>query len=330
MEWASEQARIHIADPLPLRAGVGGTRPRMENDVDRPRVVSAHAGDHALVYALLRSVNQSPAHDDFINWLDEPSYLPVDRLLVKKREQILAHAQVLHRAAWFQGIKLPVAGLRDVVVLPEYERTGCLQMLIHAACEAMHAGGAVISLVRTEQPELLVPYGWSEVRAPGYSRASVGDLLAYLSMHKRRSELAHRSRAATRFAGPFRRRCRPLRVRLWRHVELSALRAVYDESFVNGWGGLCRTDAYWQWLIGRNAHSDLIVAVEGEAPSNDSTADTHIVGYAVTRGSQVLELCCRARVCPRGPAIVGPRLPGSDRARPAYDFTPHIRQRSVA
>jgi hypothetical protein len=78
---------------------------------------------------------------------------------------------------------------------------------------------------------------------------------------------------------------------------------VYDELNETRWGGLCRTDAYWQWLIGRNAHSELIVAVEDAGSAVESEGKPRIVGYAVTRGSQVLELNCK-----RGYARAGPRL----------------------
>jgi predicted acetyltransferase len=269
-----------------------------------PRLVVAHAGDHALIYALLRAVHQAPAHEDFLCWIDEPTYEPSDRLLVKHGEQIVAHAQILHRTASFHGVRLPIAGLQDLAVLPEFVPAGYERMLIQAAEHAMRDGRAVVSLVRTERPEPLLACGWAEVRASGYSRACVGDVLAHLSAQRRHGDataLRDCGRAAA--LGAFQRRSSALEIRRWRHVELRSVRAVYDAAFEERWGALCRTDQYWQWLVGRNAHSDLIVAVESGDEPGASGAETGIVGYAVTHGSQVLELCCLP-----GYARAGPRL----------------------
>src|SRR6185369_3441832 len=93
-----------------------------------------------------------------------------------------------------------------------------------------------------------------------------------------------------------------VQIRLGRHCESQSLRTVYDSVAEQRWGALCRTDAYWQWLVGRKVHSELIVAVESAEPPVDA-AESRIVGYAVVRGSQVLELCCLP-----GYLRVGPRL----------------------
>jgi predicted acetyltransferase len=265
------------------------------------RLSAGHVGDHTLVYSLLRAVNQAPAHDDFISWMDEPSYEPSDRLLVKRGDQLIAHAQLLRRAAWFHGVKLPVAGLRDVAILPEYAHTGCERLLVAAAESAIREDGAVLSLVRTTAPDPLAANGWEPVRIAGYSQANVNDVLAYLiSQCNRHLDVKHAAlevatigRASTK---------RPsLAVRLWRQVELAEVRSVYDATVGESWGTLVRSDPYWQWLVGRMTHGELIVAVVSSEDGAESQADSHIVGYAVIHGSQVLELFC---------------LPGFSRAAP--------------
>jgi GNAT superfamily N-acetyltransferase len=308
MELSSEQARATHGEPRPDAATVASFHSPAEAlfaDIEGPpRLVAAHAGDHALVYSLLRAVYQAPAHEDFNSWIDEPTYEPCDRLLVKHGEQIVAHAQLLHRAAMFHGVKLPVAGIQDLAVLPEYARAGYERLLIYAAEQAMRKTRAVVSLVRTERPEPLVACGWAEVRVPGYSRASVGDVLAHISAQRQHGIGTKRDLVSARTCDVFRRHAPPLAVRLWRHVELHAVRAVYDASAADRWGALCRTDQYWQWLVGRKAHSELIVASEGGDAADDVHAATQIVGYAVTHGSQVLELCCLPGYSRAGPRIL--------------------------
>lgn len=251
-----------------------------------PRLVTGHAGDHALVHALLRAVNQAPSHEDFGTWLDEPSYEPSDRLLVKHGERIVAHVQLLHRTAWFDGVKVPLGSVRDLAMLPEYAHAGYDQLLLSTAERRMRDGQAIASLVRTDRPEPFRAAGWVDVRARGYSQASIGNVLAHLSVQ----------------AAPSQRRPRPLRIRRWRHVEMDAVRAVYTAAAARYWGALYRAEQYWQWLVGRKAHSDLIVAVDGADEWDNLATQSRIVGYAVTHGARVLELCCLpayARAAPR-------------------------------
>ena len=50
-----------------------------------------------------------------------------------------------------------------------------------------------------------------------------------------------------------RRRARRLRIRLWRHVELDAVRDIYRMSAAHGWGAWHRSEPYWRWLVGRTS-----------------------------------------------------------------------------
>jgi predicted acetyltransferase len=90
-----------------------------------------------------------------------------------------------------------------------------------------------------------------------------------------------------------------VRIRSGRHVELDSLRAVYAAASNRYWGTLVRKEPYWQWLVGRKAHTDLMVAVEGENDWHQTARAPHIVGYAVLYRAQILEQC---------------RLPGYSRA----------------
>jgi GNAT superfamily N-acetyltransferase len=242
---------------------------------DAPRLVTGHAGDHRLVHALLRAVQQSPSQEDFATWLDEPSYEPTDRLLVKRGNQIVAHLQLLYRGAWFHGIQIPVGSVQDLAILPEYRRAGYERLLVSAAEQAMHNNQSVVSIVRTDRPDVFRSCGWTEAESQGYSQANVNDVLAHLT-----------AQAAVR-----RRRLRHLRIRLWRHVELDAVRTVYRTSAANLWGSWLRPEPYWRWLVARRAHSEVIVAIDGPDEINNLQSQPNIVGYAVTHGSRVVELC---------------------------------------
>jgi len=248
-------------------------------------VVAAHAGDHALIHTLLRAAHQQPTLHDFVSWLDEPTYSPSDRLLVRKNEHIVAHVQMLHRWAMFEQVKMPCAELQDLAVLPELAPLGYDRWLLEVAQRTLLESRAVISILRTDRREPYLACGWSEARGRGYSCANVGDLLAHLVLPP----------AARK------RRRRGLHIRLWRHVELDAVQAIYRRAVEQFWGAVHRSERYWQWLVGRTAHSELIVAVDGADDWDDFNNESHIVGYAVTHGPQVIELCC---------------LPGYERAAP--------------
>jgi hypothetical protein len=250
------------------------------------RLVSGHAGDHALVHSLLRAANQAPSYEDFLTWLDEPTYEPTDRLLVKHRERIVAHVQLLARTAWFDGVHVPIGGLQDLAVLPEYVQAGYEPLLVSAAEQALCSAQAVVAVVRAARAEPFRTAGWIDARGQGHSEVGIGDLLAHLTAQP----------------APVPRRLRQLRIRRWRHVELDGVRNVYSAAGASQWGALYRAEAYWQWLVGRNAHSDLIVAVDGEDDWEEPETPSRIVGYVVMHGAHVLELFCLpefARTAPR-------------------------------
>lgn len=243
---------------------------------DAARPVQGNAGDHKLVHALLRAANQAPSYEEFLAWLDEPSYEPTDRLLIKLAGQIIAHVQVLGRVAWFSGVKLPVGGIEGLVTLPEYRDVGYERQLLAAAEQAIRNSQAVLAFARTDRRDVLRACGWSEVGRPRYTEANVNEVLARL--------------ASPSVVLPSARRVKPLRIRLWRQVELDALIDVYRRSAADTWGALDRSEAYWRWLVGRKAHDELIVAIHGRDNWDMLETPAHIVGYAVTRGSQVIEL----------------------------------------
>jgi GNAT superfamily N-acetyltransferase len=278
MDWSAEQARAvaaatHAAAPPPaggLRIDVGQT------------------GDHAPVYALLRLLNQAPRHEDFLSGLDEPSYEPSDRLLSRSNQSIVGHVQVLHRSAWFHGVKLPVAGLVDFAVLPEWQSSGHAEQLLKAAESAMSKGDAVVGLVETASRRLFEEEGWRAVAAQGFSQVNVQELLALLTAKTHRSSRIKaddgilRGQVATRAESR-----QPLCARPWRQIERRQVRAMYDAYAATCWGAVARSDSYWHWLIGRHSGYEIDVATDR---SNSDQGMSALAGYAVSQGSRILEI----------------------------------------
>jgi predicted acetyltransferase len=240
------------------------------------RLVTGNVGDHKPVYALLRAANRAPAYESFLAWLDEPSYEPLNRLLVKRDSQLLAHVQVLDRVAWFHGAKIPVGGVDELVTLPEFRTAGYERLLLSTAEQTLRSRRAVVALAGTDQPHVFRGAGWSEAIGQGHTEANVNDVLARLA--QKPAEI------------PTVRRTRPLRIRLWRQVELDTLRHVYRQAMPATWGAIDRSEAYWRWLVNRRAYDELIVAIHGPDDWDVLSAPAHIVGYAITRGSRVVEL----------------------------------------
>lgn len=251
-------------------------------------VSNGNAGEHKLIHALLRAANQSPSLEDFQTWLDEPTYEPADRLLVKHNGQIVAHVQVLDRLAWFGGVRLPIGSVQDLAVLPEYHNAGCERTLLAAAEQALHDRQAIVAFARTDRPDVFRDSGWVEARCQRATQVGVHDILALLSSPQ----------------SPWGRRGRSLTTRLWRQVELDALQNVYRDSVQNGWGAIERAEPYWRWLVNRKAHEQLIVAVHGKDEWSELDAPAHIVGYAVTHASRIVELATLPAFTKAGPRLL--------------------------
>lgn len=112
-------------------------------------VVNARAGDHHDIHALLVSVLHQPSSAEFQAQLDDPFYEPNDRLLVKRGNQIVAHARISNREMHLSGRLLPISSLSDLVVLPEYRGEDCALELVHAAECAMIESGSQMAFLHS-------------------------------------------------------------------------------------------------------------------------------------------------------------------------------------
>lgn len=239
------------------------------------RIVAGNAGDHPLVLQLLVQTHQAPLAEDFQSRLDEPSYEPSDRLLVKRENKLVGHVQVSKQFGWFQQQRCPVARLHDFTSLPEYQTANIDQPLLEVAEELAIREGSIVGVVRTARPEWFEQYGWSCCRGQGHTRANTRAILSHFD-----SQRANR-------------RCREsaVEIRSWRHFQLDSLEQIYRQISPSMWGPLHRSLEAWQWLAGRKAQDQILIAViKPRRKSKGSSHESKVIGYAVVRDSCIVEM----------------------------------------
>jgi predicted N-acetyltransferase YhbS len=241
------------------------------------RVVPARSGDHHAIYRLLASSPHPPNQAEFHAQLEDPSYEPTDRLIVKREQHVLAHALLLRREMHFGRRTLPVLLVRDFVVLPEFHGRGIGSQLLAAVDARLAEESAALALLRTAEPPFFQHRGWHVCLRHSYSTASAREILSCLGAQAElpRSPLCSPPPTWT--------------VRIWRHVELAALIRLHAAHAKGSYGALLRDEACWSWLISRHGFDRIYIAVRGteECQLNDTTP---IVGYAVMQQQRILEL----------------------------------------
>ena len=236
-------------------------------------VVPASAADHPSVYNFLTAVFQGPSRGEFRASLDDPRYQPLDRLVVKRGAEIVAHAHVTRRAMQFGPLRLSVAGLDWLGTLPRFRGQGYGDRLLTAAEQHMTSAGALVGLTWTPIPHFYRRTGWALCGRRFYCRAGARDVVSGLMDR-----------------GLLRRGRKRLNIRPWRRVELGALIRIYNQNFGSAYGPFERTEAYWKWLIHRNAFDQIFVALDGPDLLELEEVHAPIVGYMVTRGERIVEL----------------------------------------
>ncbi len=255
------------------------------------RVVEGRSGDHHAIVRLLVSLFHQPSPAEFQAQIEHPLYEPNDRLLIKRGVQVVGHAQLIKREIHFGPLRLAIASVDDLCLLPEYRGQGCGTQLLAAAERRMVEDGAVLGMLRTGTPSFFQKRGWCVALRHSFSLAGSREILSYLREHEPRTR------------DPLKPHAPPLNIRMWRHVEQAALMRLYTENTRHSYGPLVRNDAYWRWLISRRAYDRIYVAIDGPDKIELDDALTPIVGYAVMKNERILELMT-APQCPRA----GPQL----------------------
>ncbi len=253
---------------------------RAEHSADPFRVEAATTADHHAAEQFLTTVFQSPSPEGFQSLLDDPTYEPCDRLVIRGRNAsaggasvgraLVGHALLSQREMRFGRALLPLGQISWLAAAPECRGRGLGAQLLAEAERRLTADGAVLGAVITSTPRFFHRFGWQTCGRARRSQADARSLLAQLSQPHDRPGSART-------------------IRPWRRVELPALARLYEENTAGAFGPLRRGDDYWAWLITRQAFDQIYVAIDG---SNrvELDDDPGIVGYAVCRGERVLEL----------------------------------------
>ncbi|MCA9234919.1 MAG: GNAT family N-acetyltransferase [Planctomycetales bacterium] len=245
-------------------------------------IVAATPGDHPEALALLAQTQQAQLAEDFQSRLDEPGYSPADRLLIRRRGQLVGHVRSSRHIAWFSGQRIPVGRIDDLALLPEYAAAGYDDALLATAEESAAREGALVLTAFAADAAPFRRRGWSRVRGQGHTRARTRAVLAHLDALQE-----HRRR----------RRRAEAEVRAWRLVDLDAIEQIFARMAPATWGALLRSPETWRWLAGRKVHDAILLALQGgRRNGGDDVADDlptppeQVVGYAVLRDSQVIEM----------------------------------------
>jgi predicted acetyltransferase len=250
------------------------------------------------------SVFHGPSVAEFHAQLDEPSYRPADRLIVKDHDEIVAHVRVSEQSVQLDSMVLPAARFMDLATAPEYRGRGLATALVTTAERAAAEQGALIGLTRTRAPKLFARLGWSVCGRHYYSAAAPRAVLAELGTTA--SCEPEQPEPPALDLGQDRRQS--LAARPLRRIELPALVRLYDQNLVGKFGWPARSEAYWEWLLARGACDRVYIAATMPEPSDLRGLLNSIVGYMFVRQCRIVEVvtaagredaasCLLARAC---------------------------------
>ncbi len=246
-------------------------------------VVAGMAGDHPAIQQFLGSTLPELSGADFQSQLDEPTYEPSDRWLVKHGDRVAAHLRLTAREMRFGAAALPISCVAGLAVSPEFRGRGYASALLDAAERQMRREGAVLGVLHASEPDFYRRRGWVVCGRHSSSAASCHQVLAHLRPHEvpRVRPLAAAPPA-------------PLHIRYLRRVEMAAVIRLHEQHLRGAYGGYTRTDAYWRWLINRRGYERIYVAIEGSPEIELDGTFSAIVGYAATRNARLVELVSAA------------------------------------
>jgi predicted acetyltransferase len=255
-------------------------------EIDSPvgEIMPACAGDHPAIHQFLSNVFKTPIPaTDFNNQLDNPTYEPSNRLLVRYGSIIIAHSRVIDREIQFGDQQIPVSYLTEMGTIPEFRGHGVGTALLGAVEQQMQLNGSTVGVLRTTIPHFYAHLGWSLCTTPVKSVAGAHEILSYLIGQQRQQE-------AERAVNPLNEPLKQLNIRLWRHVEQDALMRIYQLNTGSCYGAHIRTEAAWRWLFNRRAFDQIYVALESSEKIALGASLHSIIGYAVVKTGRVIEL----------------------------------------
>ena len=255
-------------------------------------VSPARSGDHVSTFQLLQHIFHAPSVAEFHASHDAPLYEPSDRLLARINRQLLGHVHIVNRTMHFDSLRLPVAEIHHLGVLPELRGRGLGGRLLHAAETKIVEEGGELAMLRTTEPQFFARRGWIVCGRCCWSTATTRNVLA---------RLADVPPEETSPLAPS--RPRPT-VRLWRQVEQDSIARLHQSNAHGSRGAFERNHEYWRWLVSRHGFERFYVAVEDDRRSAETSGAAKIVGYAAVKGARILEL----QIDPGSPAAAGQLL----------------------
>lgn len=257
---------------------LNGARAVCQNAPTIGAPIAGTVADHSAVASFLNAVFQRPSPEEFASSVDDPFYDPADRILLKHGGTILAHAQLTWRTFHYGKSRWPLCRLNWLGVLPEYREQGLSGALMdEAEIQLREFRPALVELGCKQSPQISRP-GWVAVGRYVFSQAGPRDVLAQIADEEPATNGS--------VLGPQ----KSVSARVWRRFELPDLMRIYRDNVTGTHGPLQRTEAYWRWLLARRAYDQIYVAVETTCGRSSASGKERIVGYAVTRNSQIVEL----------------------------------------
>ncbi len=265
---------------VPMSAA--GTSSYLGSSARRPRhlpsaalpIVPAEGSDHVGVYCFLNSVFDGPCQAEFRASVEEPNYLPSDRLIARDGRRIVGHAQILRRSMRLGTIPVPVAQIDWLATAPKLQGQGLGTRLLRTAGRSMADSGALVGWVCTRSSRLFHRLGWADCGPPTPSCADAHRVL--------------RALIEQGFRLPSRRA--KFHIRPWLLWEVGSLARLYRERIEGLFGAFERSEAYWQWLVERHGFEQLYVAIDGPDLIDMDERKAPVVGYAAIKGMQIVEL----------------------------------------
>lgn len=223
--------------------------------------------DHPEVEELLAEVHSAQAREAFRAALEEPSYEPNDRLLIRCDGRLAGHVLLSPRQLMGSTGSLPASHISWLVTGPEYRRKGLASHLLEAARQQMLARRSVMATAWCQQPQFLAHRGWQP----------------WLQRRFRYDDPRHIvSRLGEADAGP-------VSVRHWRRCEAAALVQLHQGRAMSSWGAFERSETMWQWHTAHNRFDRIYVAVNGPERRRGGPEFEPLLGYLVLRGDCIVE-----------------------------------------
>ncbi len=251
-----------------------------------PSIVPARAGDHPVIHRLLLAAFHGPAPAEFQRQFEQPGYDPADRLLVRHGDTLAAHVRLVRQTIALAGTQLPTVRFMDLATAAEYRGHGFATALVAAAEKQAREQGVLVALTRTKAPALFARQGWSVCGRHVFSTAGARQFLA--QMQATSAGLVETEDSPTACLRPSTRQ--PITIRPLRRIELPAVMRLYDESLRARHGAPVRSEAYWDWLLGRGACDRIYIASEGPDLSELSEQLAAVRGAVFAQRGRIVEL----------------------------------------